>query len=48
VAAETVAILDKKYSKYLEAYKEWLCFVIVLDGPFGILVICCGRHDELG
>jgi hypothetical protein len=24
VAAETVAILDKKYSKYLEAYKEWL------------------------
>jgi hypothetical protein len=24
VAAETVAILDEKYSKYLEAYKEWL------------------------
>lgn len=24
VAAETVVILDKKSSKYLEAYKEWI------------------------
>ncbi len=24
VAAETVTILDKKYAKYLEAYREWL------------------------
>lgn len=24
VAAETVTILDRKYSKYLAAYKEWL------------------------
>ena len=24
VAAETVVVLDKKSSKYLEAYKEWI------------------------
>jgi hypothetical protein len=24
IAAETVSILDKKTSKYLEAFKEWL------------------------